>query len=78
MDFVVSIYFHGLIGGNWNNSSNARCFYWNLNNSTSNRNRNIGGHLCSINLIAFTHIDKCLICGFIILKNTGPLSGPYL
>jgi hypothetical protein len=29
-------------GSNWNNSSNAGPFYWNLNNSFANRNQNIG------------------------------------
>jgi len=31
--------------GNWNNStSNASTTYWNLNNSSTNRNRNNGTH----------------------------------
>ena len=30
------------LGSNWNNSTNAGSFYWNLNNDPSNRNRNIG------------------------------------
>ena len=29
-------------GGNWNNGSNAGFSYWNLNNSSSNANVNIG------------------------------------
>jgi len=29
-------------GGNWNNGSNAGLFNWNLNNSSSNTNLNIG------------------------------------
>lgn len=33
-----------LLGGNWNNSTNAGPWYWNVNNTPSNRNRNIGGH----------------------------------
>jgi len=33
------------ISGNWNNSGKTGTFYWNLNNATSNRNRNISGHL---------------------------------
>lgn len=32
-------------GGNANNGSNAGTFYWNLNNDSSNRNRNIGTHV---------------------------------
>ncbi len=34
-----------LFSGNWNNGTNARTFYWNLNNPTSNVNRNIGRQL---------------------------------
>lgn len=33
------------LGSNWNNGSNAGTFYWNLNNSVGNRNRNISGRL---------------------------------
>ena len=33
------------LGGNWNNGSNARLFNWNLNNTASDRNRNISGQL---------------------------------
>lgn len=33
------------LGSNWNNWDNAGSFYWNLNNSVGNRNRNIRGHL---------------------------------
>lgn len=33
------------LGGYWGDWSNAGTFYWNLNNSVSNRNRNIRGHL---------------------------------
>ena len=36
-----------LFSGNWNNGTNARTFYWNLNNATSNVNRNIGTHLAN-------------------------------
>mgnify|MGYP000809323514 FL=1 len=28
------------LGSKWNNGSNTSAFYWNLNNATSNRNRN--------------------------------------
>jgi hypothetical protein len=31
-----------LIGGNWNNGANSGLFNWNLNNSSSNSNLNIG------------------------------------
>lgn len=33
------------LGSNWNNGSNAGSFYWNVNNASSNRNRNISGQL---------------------------------
>lgn len=33
------------VSGNWNNSAKDGTFYLNLNNATSNRNRNISGHL---------------------------------
>lgn len=33
------------LGSKWNNSANAGAFYWNLNNATSNRNRNISRQL---------------------------------
>ena len=33
------------LGSKWNNSANAGTFYWNLNNATSNRNRNISRQL---------------------------------
>lgn len=47
-----------LLGSNWNNGSNASSFYWNLNNSVGNRNRNIGTHLCFIHTI---NIDSTAI-----------------
>lgn len=33
------------LGGEWDNGANAGTFYWNLNNATSNRNRNISRQL---------------------------------
>jgi hypothetical protein len=33
------------LGANWNNGLNTSAFYWNLNNASSNRNRNISSHL---------------------------------
>lgn len=33
------------LGSKWNNSANAGTFYWNLNNASSNRNRNISRQL---------------------------------
>ena len=32
-----------------NNGSNAGSFYWNVNNASSNRNRNISSHLLNAN-----------------------------
>ena len=34
-----------ILGSNWNNGTNSGSFYWNVNNTTSNRNRNHGSHL---------------------------------
>lgn len=42
------------LGSNWNNGTNAGSFYWNCNNSVSNRNRNISGQLLNA-LKAKTH-----------------------
>jgi len=36
------------VGGNWNNSSNAGLFYWNLNNDLGNTNFNIGARLSMV------------------------------
>lgn len=33
------------LGSKWNNGASAGTFYWNLNNATSNRNRNISRQL---------------------------------
>jgi hypothetical protein len=33
------------LGGNWNNALEAGTWYWNLNNDSSNSNRNNGAHL---------------------------------
>ena len=33
------------VGGNWNNGGNAGPWYWNLNNTSSNANVNIGARL---------------------------------
>jgi hypothetical protein len=39
------IFFIAHLGSNWNNDSNAGSLYWNLNNSSTNSNRNISTHL---------------------------------
>lgn len=36
------------LGSKWNNSANAGAFYWNLNNASSNRNRNISRQLVNV------------------------------
>ncbi len=36
------------VGGHWNYSLNAGTFYWNLNNSSTNSNQNIGTHLLCV------------------------------
>jgi len=36
------------LGSNWNNGANTGAFYWNLNNSSGNRNRNISTHLYAL------------------------------
>lgn len=38
-------FFIAQLGSHWNNGTNAGSFYWNVNNASSNRNRNISGHL---------------------------------
>ena len=43
------------VGGNWNNGSNDGLSYWNLNNSTTNANANIGGRLLIRFLIIAFH-----------------------
>ncbi len=39
------------LGSNWNNGTNDSGFYWNVNNTPSNRNRNIGRQLANARLI---------------------------
>ena len=36
------------LGSNWNNGACAGAFYWSLNVSSSNRNRNISTHLYAL------------------------------
>lgn len=44
------------LSANWNNSSKAEGFYWNLNNVSGNRNRNISGQL--VNALKNTHLHS--------------------
>ena len=47
-----------LVGGNWNNSTNAGVWNLNLNNNRTNSNTNVGGRadLDSINLTVFLNL----------------------
>ncbi len=47
-----------IASSNWNNGSNAGTFYWNLNNATSNSNRNISTHLLCGVFKFKSHFDK--------------------
>lgn len=38
------------LGGKWNNGANCSTWYLNLNNTSSNRNRNIGSHLLYVHI----------------------------
>ena len=54
------------LGSNWNNGTNAGSFYWNLNNSVRNRNRNISSHLINALMVKAGTSKKvvpALICG---------------
>jgi hypothetical protein len=47
-----TIYSITMLSSNWNNGSNAGSFYWNVNNTPSNRNRNYSSH-------QYMHKTKC-------------------
>ena len=53
-----------LLGGNWNNGTNAGAFYFNCNNAFSNSNLNYGAHLLVINTI-----KKCTVFSIPLGKN---------
>ena len=48
-----------LIGSYWNNDLNAGTFNWNLNNATSNVNRNIGTRTIFVRLWGL--VEPCLL-----------------
>jgi hypothetical protein len=52
-----------LLGGNWNNGTNAGLSYWNLNNASSNTNINIGGQTLIRNefIGAASHLPHLLV-----------------
>ncbi len=43
----------GLVGGNYNNGSNAGAFNWNMNNSSSNSNLNLACRVLICEYIRF-------------------------
>jgi len=45
------------LGANWNNGSKAGSFYWNVNNNSGNRNRNISGQLLYVSLKSLKRQD---------------------
>jgi hypothetical protein len=47
-----------IVSSNWNNGANAGTFNWNLNNASSNSNRNISTHLLCGVFKFKTHFDK--------------------
>ena len=55
-----------ILSGNSNNGVNAGAFYWNLNNGSSNANRNIGAQLA---IVETRHRVPCPI-GRICQSNT--------
>lgn len=46
-------------GGNWNNGTNAGAFALNLNNTTDNRNNNIGFR-CASDLYSIKYLVFCI------------------
>ena len=46
------------LGSNWNNSTNSGSFYWNLNNSSGNSNRNQGSHLAYASMILVLKVNE--------------------
>ncbi len=43
------------LGGKWNNGAKCSTWYLNLNNASSNRNRNISSHLLYVHLYQKQH-----------------------
>ena len=60
------------LGSNWNNGSNAGSFYWNLNNSVGNRNRNIGSQLVNAFNSSKIEISKAVAPVFIQSELSDP------
>lgn len=47
------------LGSNWNNGSNAGAFNRNVNNTPSNRNRNIGTHVLIVRKLKTPRVPHC-------------------
>lgn len=45
-----------LLGAKWNNRLNTGSFYWNVNNVSGNRNRNISRQLVNAKIIMCKHL----------------------
>ena len=48
------------LGSNWNNGLNDSTFYWNVNNSSTNRNANISSG--AVNALKTNPVKICLPC----------------
>jgi len=48
------------LGGKWNNGAKCGAWYLNLNNTSSNRNRNISSHLLYVHIKLIKCISKTL------------------
>lgn len=62
------------LGSNWNNWDNAGSFYWNLNNSVGNRNRNIRGHLVNA---SYSRVETSGYFYKLCILSTVPLGKTY-
>ena len=51
------------LGRNTNNGLNAGVTYWNVNNSSSNRNRNIASHLALRALLIYSEDHRTMPLG---------------
>ena len=57
------------LGSNWNNTTNAGSFYWNLNNTVSNRNRNIGSRTALL-IKGYYNLTIDEFKPYLLVKNT--------
>lgn len=60
---VFSPEFHhvALVGGNWNNTSRAGLWYWNLNEASSNTWTNIGARLLNLISLGLDVLECCVM-----------------